>query len=81
MRTMSKELAASLPDSLEQYLPLEKSWYVRLGLQDLITENPRTIDFLATHDHTLSDDLKVVRDTPGLPIHKISSATFRHRAT
>jgi len=63
---MPTEKITDLPASLESGLPLEKSWYARLGIQDLIAGRESTVSTLTQHEATLSDDLRVIRDTSGL---------------
>lgn len=55
--------APRLAQNLEPLLAFEKSWYVRLGLLDLIAERDTTARSLNAYAGPLSNDLTVVRDT------------------
>lgn len=41
----------------QDYIPLDKSWIIRMGVLDLINHNDKTIKFLESQEN-LSDDLK-----------------------
>jgi len=41
----------------QDYIPLDKSWIIRMGILDLINHNDKTIKFLESQEN-LSDDLK-----------------------
>ncbi len=53
----SSYAGSDLSDKLEQTIPLDKSWVMRLGVLDLAAESATTIDFLSKQQGELSDDL------------------------
>lgn len=42
------------------YIPLDKSWMIRIGILDLINGYDDTINYLEQHKNELSDDLKAL---------------------
>ena len=40
------------------YVPLDKSWMIRMGVLDLVSGYIDSIDYLERHQEELNDDLK-----------------------
>lgn len=49
-----------LPPSVEKIIPFDKSWLMRLGVLDLLLDNPDTEAFLFEHRDNLSTDLQAL---------------------
>jgi D-serine dehydratase len=48
------------PSKLKNFIPLDKSWIIRMGVLDLINKYPDALDFLEGQKN-LSDDLVVLK--------------------
>ena len=69
-----------MADKIDQYIPLDKSWIIRMGVLDLLHDHNDIIKFLDSQED-LSSDLKALRRAyddwnSGGPVHVGESATL-----
>lgn len=54
----TSEIKSSI--GFDHYIPLDKSWIIRMGILDLMIDSDHTVKFLQNYSGVLSDDLKAL---------------------